>query len=60
MGDIQYIVDDNVEKRAGIINLDIYGTLWADLHDILVVESRKSEPRVKWRDVKKRLHEKDS
>jgi len=59
MEGIQYIVDDKW-GRAVIINLDIYGTLWEDLHDILVVESRKSEPRVKWGDVKKRLHEEDS
>ena len=59
MEGIQYIINDKGEKRAVIINLDIYGTLWEDLHDILMVESRKSEPRVKWGDVKKRLHEKE-
>ena len=60
MDGIQYIVDDKGEKRAAIINLDVYGHLWEDIHDILMVESRKGEPRLKWKDVKKELHKKES
>ena len=59
MKGIQYIIDEMERKRAAIIDLDIYGHLWEDIHDILVVESRKSEHRVKWEDVKKCLHEKE-
>ncbi len=58
MKGIQYIIDEREQKRAAIIDLGIYGHLWEDIHDILMVEARKSEPRVKWEDVKKRLHEK--
>ncbi len=47
-------------KKAVVIDLDLYGDLWEDIHDILVIEARKSEPRVKWEDVKKRLHKKES
>ncbi len=43
-----------------VIDLDLYGDLWEDIQDILVIEVRKSEPRVKWEDVKKRLHKKES
>jgi hypothetical protein len=57
MEDIQYLIDDKGEKKAAVISLDIYGYLWEDIHDILIVKSRKSEPRVKWEDVKKRLHD---
>lgn len=56
MKGIQYIIDDNGRKRAAVVNLNIYGHLWEDIHDILVMESRKGEPRVKWKEVKKRLH----
>ena len=60
MEGIQFIVNNRNEKKAVIIDLDIYGELWEDIHDILVVETRKSEPRIKWEGVKKKLHEKDS
>ncbi|MFH0774712.1 MAG: hypothetical protein V2A53_04360 [bacterium] len=56
---IQYIVNDKGEKRAAVIEFDVYGHLWEDIHDILVVESRKKEPRIGWEDAKKRLHEKE-
>lgn len=59
MQGIQYIIDERERKRAAIINFDIYGHLWEDIHDILMVESRKDEPRVKWEDVKKRLHKRE-
>jgi hypothetical protein len=55
MKGIQYIIDSNGKKRAAVVNLDVYGHLWEDIHDILVVESRKNEPRAKWEEVKKRL-----
>jgi len=56
MKGIQYIIDDNGKKCAAIINLDVYGNIWEDIHDILVVESRKNEPRIKWKEVKKKMH----
>lgn len=60
MEGIRYIIDDKGEKKAAVIDLDIYGNIWEDIHDILIVESRKSEPRVKWEEVKKGLHQKES
>ncbi len=58
MKGVQYIIDDNGKKRAVVVNLDVYGHLWEDIHDILVEESQKNEPRVKWEEVKRRLHKK--
>jgi len=60
MEGIRYIINDKGEKKAAVIDLDTYGHLWDDIHDILIVESRKSEPRKKWEDVKKGLHEKEA
>jgi hypothetical protein len=48
MEGLQYIIDDKGKKKAVVIDLDLYGDLWEDIHDILVTEARKSEPRVKW------------
>ena len=59
MEGIRYIINDKGEKKAAVIDLDTYGHQWDDIHDILIVESRKSEPRKKWEDVKKGLHEKE-
>ena len=53
MEGIRYIINDKGEKKAAVVDLDTYGYLWEDIHDILIVESRKSEPRKKWEDVKK-------
>lgn len=60
MEGLQYIINDKRKKKAAVIDLDLDGDLWEDSQDILVVEARKSEPRVKWEDVKKRLHKKES
>ena len=57
MEGIRYIINDKGEKKSVVIDLDSYGHLWEDIHDILIAESRKSEPRKKWEDVKKELHD---
>jgi hypothetical protein len=46
MEGIRYIINDKGEKKAAVIDLDTYGHLWDDIHDILIVESRKSEPKL--------------
>jgi hypothetical protein len=60
MEGLQYIIGDKGKKKAVVIDLDLHGDLWEDIHDILVIEARESEQRVKWEDVKKRLHKKES
>ena len=55
MEGIQYIVDEQGQRKAVVIDLDTMGDVWEDIHDVLVVESRKHEPRTKWEQVKKRL-----
>jgi len=58
MEGIQYITDEKGVKHSAVINLDVYGDIWEDLYDILVMETRKHEPRVSWEDVKKSIHKK--
>ena len=55
MAGVQYIVNDRGKKTAVIIDLTVYRGLWEDIHDLLVLESRKNEPRSSWTEVKKRL-----
>jgi hypothetical protein len=35
MEGIRYIINDKGEKKAAVIDLDTYGHLWDDIHDIL-------------------------
>ena len=39
---IKYLVNEKGRKTAAVIDLDIYGDVWEDIQDILVVESRLS------------------
>jgi len=55
---IQYLVDEKGHETAAVIDLEIYGNIWEDIHDMLVVESRLDEPRVRWEDTKKKLRQK--
>ena len=55
---IQYLVDEKGRETAAVIDLDIYGDVWEDIHDLLVVESRLNEPRVRWEDTKQKLRQK--
>jgi hypothetical protein len=58
MKGIEYVVDDEGEARAVLIDLKKYGHLWEDFHDLLVSQARKKEPRVPWAEVKERLRKK--
>ena len=55
---IQYLVDEEGHETAAVIDLEIYGDIWEDIHDILIVRSRKNEPRVRWEDTKRKLRQK--
>lgn len=46
MDGIQFVTDARGRKRAVLIDLDKHGELWEDFHDIMVVHSRRNEPRV--------------
>jgi len=51
MEGLKYIVNDHGEKTAAVIDLNIYREIWEDIHDLLVLESRKNEPRSSWANV---------
>ena len=56
MDGIQFVTDARGRKRAVLIDLEKHGDLWEDLHDIMVVRSRKSEPRVSLKSVLESHH----
>jgi hypothetical protein len=54
MEGVQYLIDARGRKKAVVIDLDKHGDIWEDFHDILVVRSRKNEPRVSLKTVQER------
>jgi hypothetical protein len=52
MKGVEFVVDDSGKKKAVLIDLGQWGELWEDFYDILVSESRKSEPTIPWSELK--------
>jgi hypothetical protein len=55
MKGVQFVVDEQGNKTAVVINLKQYSELWEDFYDSAVAQSRKKEPRETLESVKKRL-----
>jgi hypothetical protein len=55
MKGVQFVVDENGEKTAVVINLKRYSELWEDFYDSAVAEARKNEPRESFKAVERRL-----
>ena len=52
MKGVEFVVDDSGKKKAVLIDLEQWGDLWEDFYDVLVSESRKNEPTVRWTELK--------
>jgi hypothetical protein len=52
---VNYLVDDAGNKTAVILDLRKHRRIWEDIHDRLLVESRRHEPRESLEQVTKRL-----
>jgi hypothetical protein len=55
MSGVDFIVDKRGRKKSVILDLQKHGALWEDIHDTLIVRSRKQEPRETLAEVEKRL-----
>ncbi len=55
MRGIQFLVDDDGEKTAVLIDLKKNGRLWEDFYDIALAKSRAKEPRESLENVKRRI-----
>lgn len=55
MKGIEYLVDDAGSGKAVVIDLAEHEELWADVHDSLLAEQRRGEPRESLGEVKKLL-----
>lgn len=52
---VQFIVDDEGQKKAVLIDLKTHRKIWEDIYDTLLVKERESEPRESLEDVKKKI-----
>ena len=55
MRGVQFLVDDNGEKTAVLIDLKKNADLWEDFYDVAVARSRAKEPRESLESVRRRL-----
>ena len=55
MKGVSYLVDDEGNKTAVILDLRRHRRIWEDIHDRLLIHSRRQEPRVSLQQVQKRL-----
>jgi len=55
MKGVRYIIDENGEKTAVLIDLKKHGELWEDFYDRAVAEARRKEPRESLDSVRKRI-----
>lgn len=55
MRGVQYLVDDDGQRTAVLIDLKKNAQLWEDFYDVAVAKSRAKEPRESLASVKRRL-----
>jgi hypothetical protein len=55
MTGVRYLIDEAGNKTAVILDLRKHRKLWEDIHDRMLIESRRKESRVSFEQVKKRV-----
>ena len=52
MKGVQFVVDEQGNRNAVLIDLSQWGELWEDIYDVMVSQARGSEPQVPWEELK--------
>jgi len=52
---VNFVVDEDNEKKAVIIDLKKHRALWEDFYDTLLTKERENEPRETLEEVRKRV-----
>jgi hypothetical protein len=52
---VEFLIDDDGQKKAVVIDLKEHGEIWEDFYDTLRVKERESEPRESLKEVKKKV-----
>jgi len=54
MKGVEFVIDEDGNKKAVLIDLKRYRELWEDFYDTLCSEERESEPRESLKEVKEK------
>ncbi len=52
---VEFVIDEDGQKKAVLIDLKKYGQIWEDFYDTLRVKERESEPRETLKEVKRKV-----
>ena len=52
---VEFVVDEDGQKKAVLIDLKKHGGIWEDFYDMLRARERESEPRESLREVKRKV-----
>ena len=52
---VEFVVDEDGQKKAVLIDLKKHRAVWEDFYDTLKVKERESEPRESLQEVKKKI-----
>ena len=52
MKGVQFVVDEQGNKNAVLIDLSQWGELWEDICDVMVSQARRDEAQVLWEELK--------
>lgn len=55
MSGISFVSDEKGKTTAVMIDLKKHRRVWEDFYDRLIIDERKSEPRIKWETANKIL-----
>ena len=55
MQGVQFLIDDEGERKAILIDLGVHGELWEDFYDLALAEARKDEPRESLEEVRRKI-----
>jgi hypothetical protein len=52
---IKFVIDDEGQKKAVLIDITKHREIWEDFYDTLLVKERESEPRESLKEVKRKV-----
>lgn len=55
MKGVQFLIDDDGERKAVVIDLALHGELWEDFFDAALARERQDEPRESLKDVRQKV-----
>ena len=55
MRGVQFVIDEQGNRSAVLIDLLQWGELWGDIYDVMVSRARRDEAEVPWEELKAKI-----